>query len=108
MIKLELDVTELTRELRVIREELRAIKTMLAERMPLVIGKADALPVRVLTQKQVLAMVPFGYVRLKQMRRAGLFPRAVRFGIKRDGFIEQEVLDWIETQKRSANGSAFR
>ena len=101
---IRIDDSALVNEMRVIREELRIIKTMLAERMPMVVASPDRLPERVLTTKQVLAMLPFGYGRLRNLRSAGLFPRAVKMGVKREGYLEKEVVAWIATQQnRDAN-----
>jgi len=106
---IKIDDSDLSAELRVIREELRIIKTMLKDLLPVSLAAPGDLPVKILSTAQVRAMVPFSYGRLLNMRKAGLFPRAVKLGKKREGFLEKEVVPWIERyiaeQRKSSNGA---
>jgi prophage regulatory protein len=51
--------------------------------------------VRILTEPQVEALVPFSSSHRRRMEHAGHFPRRVKLGPCRVGWVESEVNDWI-------------
>lgn len=53
-------------------------------------------PVRILTEPQVEALVPFSSSQRRRMELAGRFPKRVRLGPCRVGWVESEVLDWLD------------
>ncbi len=54
---------------------------------------------RFLSKKQVKQMVLYSYAQLARMEREGRFPKRVPLGPGRVGYVEQEILDWM--QKRA-------
>jgi prophage regulatory protein len=100
---IRVDTKDLEQELRVIREELRILKGMLNERLP---ERAEIVPpdhkaMRILTIKQVLSMIPITRSRMINYRRAGQFPKAINLGPKSEGFLERDILDWIEAHQQT-------
>ena len=52
--------------------------------------------VLILTEPQVEALVPFSSSHRRRMELAGRFPKRVRLGPCRVGWVESEVLDWLD------------
>ena len=50
---------------------------------------------RILCKKRVRALVLYSPAHIDRLEKAGLFPKRVRLGPARVGWIEQEVLDWL-------------
>jgi prophage regulatory protein len=50
---------------------------------------------RILSKKQVRALVLYSPAHIDRLEKAGLFPRRVRLGPARVGWIEEEVLEWL-------------
>ena len=53
-------------------------------------------PLKILTRKQVMAVVPYSHTQLWRLERAGNFPRRIKLGPNRVGWVESEINDWIE------------
>ncbi|BDW86635.1 helix-turn-helix transcriptional regulator [Roseicyclus marinus] len=51
--------------------------------------------VRILTEMQVKERVPYSSSHIRRMERAGRFPKRVRLGPCRVGWVESEVQDWL-------------
>jgi prophage regulatory protein len=62
---------------------------------------------RLLSKKQVREMVLYSPQHIQRLEDAGRFPRRVRLGQARVGWVEQEVLDWLaeRIRERDNNGS---
>ena len=56
---------------------------------------------RVLSLKTVLARVLLSRTTLWRLEREGLFPQRNKLSENRIGWIEQEVLQWIESRKEA-------
>ena len=55
---------------------------------------------RLLSKKQLREMVLYSPQHIQRLEDAGRFPRRVRLGQSRVGWIEQEVLDWLAERIR--------
>lgn len=51
---------------------------------------------RMLSKKQVKELVLYSPQHIARLERAGLFPKRVKLGPNRVGWIEEEVLDWLK------------
>jgi prophage regulatory protein len=59
-----------------------------------------AFEMRLLSKKQVREMVLYSPQHIQRLEDAGRFPRRVRLGQGRVGWVEQEVLDWLTEKIR--------
>lgn len=53
---------------------------------------------RLLSKRQVREMVLYSPAHIARLEAAGKFPKRVRLGQGRVGWVEQEVLDWIKAR----------
>ncbi len=53
---------------------------------------------RILSKRQVKELVLYSPQHIARLEAAGLFPKRVRLGQNRVGWIEDEVLDWLQTR----------
>lgn len=62
---------------------------------------------RLLSKKQVREKVLYSPAHIARLEAAGKFPKRVRLGAARVGWIEQEVEDWLRelASKRDTPGS---
>jgi prophage regulatory protein len=51
---------------------------------------------RILSKKEIRALVLYSPAHIDRLEKAGLFPKRVRLGPGRVGWIEDEVLDWLQ------------
>ena len=51
---------------------------------------------RLLSKRQVKEMVLYSPQHIARLEAAGQFPKRVRLGINRVGWLEGEVLDWLQ------------
>lgn len=51
---------------------------------------------RLLSKRQVKEMVLYSPQHIARLEAAGSFPKRVRLGQGRVGWVEQEVLDWLK------------
>lgn len=51
--------------------------------------------VRMLSKQQVRELVLYSPAHISRLEQAGRFPKRVKLGPSRVGWIEQEVLDWL-------------
>jgi len=51
---------------------------------------------KLLSKKQVREMVLYSPAHIARMEKAKTFPKRVRLGQGRVGWVEQEILDWIQ------------
>ncbi len=53
---------------------------------------------RILSKKQVKELVLYSPQHIARMEKAGQFPKRVTLGLNRVGWVESEVLDWLQTR----------
>ncbi len=53
--------------------------------------------VKLLSKKQVRDRVLYSHAHIDRLEKAGKFPRRVRLGPNRVGWVETEIEDWIAT-----------
>jgi prophage regulatory protein len=58
---------------------------------------------RILSKRQLKELVLYSPQHIARLEKAGLFPKRVQLGPNRVGWVESEVLEWLE--KRLANRS---
>jgi prophage regulatory protein len=63
---------------------------------------------RILSKKDVRALVLYSPAHIDRLEKAGLFPRRVRLGPGRVGWVEEEVRRWIQMRITARDGSACR
>ncbi len=51
-----------------------------------------------LSKKAVRALVLYSYAHIARLEKAGKFPKRVRLGPCRVGWVEQEVHDWMKAR----------
>ena len=51
---------------------------------------------RILSKRQVKELVLYSTQHIARLEKAGQFPQRVRLGPNRVGWVEREVLDWLE------------
>lgn len=51
--------------------------------------------VRIITRRRLPDYVPYSLSHVARLERAGLFPKRVRLGPCRVGWVESEVQDWL-------------
>jgi prophage regulatory protein len=51
---------------------------------------------RILSKKELRALVLYSPAHIDRLEKAGLFPKRVHLGPCRVGWIESEVLDWLQ------------
>ena len=64
-------------------------------------GWPDAM--RIISKKAVVAMVLYSSAQIDRLEKAGLFPKRVRLGPARVGWLESEVQDWIKGRADDRN-----
>jgi len=58
---------------------------------------------RILSKKDLRALVLYSPAHIDRLEKAGLFPRRVQLGPCRVGWVESEVLSWLEDRIRERN-----
>lgn len=51
---------------------------------------------RILSKRQVRELVLYSLQHIARLEKAGLFPKRVQLGPCRVGWVEDEVLDWLQ------------
>ena len=54
-----------------------------------------AIPTRIITQKELGVRVPYSPVQIWRLEKAGTFPRRIKLGPNRVGWVEAEVEAWL-------------
>ena len=54
------------------------------------------LAMRILSKRQVQELVLYSPQHIARLEKAGLFPKRVQLGPNRVGWVESEVLEWLE------------
>ncbi len=55
-------------------------------------------PTRIIGLRELLDRVPYGRVQIWRLERQGRFPRRIRIGPRRIGWLETEIDDWIRSR----------
>lgn len=63
--------------------------------------KSGEIVMRILSKRQLKELVLYSPQHVARLEKAGSFPKRVRLGPNRVGWVEGEVLDWLE--ERLAN-----
>jgi prophage regulatory protein len=56
---------------------------------------STTIPTRIITQKELSIRVPYSPVQIWRLEKAGTFPRRIRLGTNRVGWVEAEVEEWL-------------
>ena len=56
---------------------------------------------KILSKKALRELVLYSPQHVARLEKAGLFPKRVQLGSNRVGWVEQEVLDWLEERLRN-------
>jgi prophage regulatory protein len=51
---------------------------------------------RILSKKALKELVLYSPQHVARLEKAGLFPKRVQLGLNRVGWVESEVMDWLE------------
>ncbi len=51
---------------------------------------------RILSKRQLKELVLYSPQHIARLEKAGLFPKRVQLGLNRVGWLESEVLEWLE------------
>ena len=62
---------------------------------------------KLLSKKQVRAIVLYSFAHIDRLEKAGLFPKRIRLGQARVGWFEHEIEDWVrqKADARSLTGA---
>jgi prophage regulatory protein len=63
-------------------------------------GSVPQRSLRIIDKKELRRLVPYTPQHIARLEAAGLFPRRIRLGENRVGWIEAEVHEWIEARMR--------
>ena len=58
--------------------------------------KHGEIVMRILSKRQVKELVLYSPQHTARLEKAGLFPKRVQLGPSRVGWVEEEVLDWLQ------------
>jgi len=58
----------------------------------------DSKPVRYLQKNDVLDIVPYSLSHIWRLEQQGLFPKRVRLGANRVGWVEAEIEAWLSSK----------
>jgi prophage regulatory protein len=70
------------------------------------VSRIDLADFQILTRKQVRALVPYSDVHRDRLSKAGKFPLPLKLSERRVGYLEREVLAWIEQRAAARTGVA--
>jgi len=63
---------------------------------------------KVLKAKEVMALTGLSRVTIWRYELVGLFPKRVQIGLRRVGWIETEIMDWIQSRPRVGSSGKER
>ena len=55
---------------------------------------------RIISKKELLTLVPYGFAQITRMEKAGTFPRRIKLGPNRIGWLFSEIQGWIMGRKQ--------
>ena len=53
---------------------------------------------RMLSKRQVKELVLYSPQHIARLEAAGQFPKRIKLGVNRVGWLEEEVLDWLQSR----------
>ena len=62
-----------------------------------------AIAMKLLSKRQVKEVVLYSFAHIDRLEKAGQFPKRVRLGQNRVGWVEQEVYDWLQLKLDARN-----
>ena len=68
--------------------------------VPGLVSSPPQLALRIIDKKELRRLVPYTPQHIARLEAAGLFPKRLRLGQNRVGWIEAEVLEWIAARMR--------
>ncbi|MBR9834492.1 MAG: AlpA family phage regulatory protein [Alphaproteobacteria bacterium] len=63
---------------------------------------------RILSKRQLKELVLYSPQHIARLEKAGQFPKRVQLGPNRVGWVEEEVLDWLQHRLESREAPARR
>lgn len=54
---------------------------------------------KLLTAKELYAMVPYSEVHIRRLERQGKFPRRIHLGDNRIVWLETEIVEWLNSKR---------
>lgn len=51
---------------------------------------------KLLSKKEVRGIVLYSFAHIDRLEKSGKFPKRVRLGQNRVGWVEQEIYDWVQ------------
>ncbi len=51
---------------------------------------------KVISKRQLKDLIPYSLSHIARLEKAGKFPKRIQLGENRVGWIESEVLDWVQ------------
>jgi len=60
--------------------------------------KHGEIEMRILSKRQLKEMVLYSPQHVARLEKAGTFPKRIQLGPNRVGWVEDEVLDWLQTR----------
>lgn len=61
---------------------------------------------RMLSKREVKELVLYSYQHIDRLERAGKFPKRIRLGECRVGWIETEIHDWLQQRIEASRSSS--
>ncbi len=63
---------------------------------------------RIISKAEVRALVLYSPAQIDRMEKDGQFPKRVRLGPSRVGWVEQEVLEWLDARLKARASAPTR
>jgi prophage regulatory protein len=64
---------------------------------------AGSMTIRIISKKELRQLVLYSPAHIDRLEKAGKFPKRVQLGPCRVGWIENEVLDWLQARNNERN-----
>ena len=59
----------------------------------------DLLAMKILSQSELSSIIPYSAVHISRLEKVGKFPKRVKLGSNRVGWVHDEVTAWLEQRK---------
>ncbi len=60
---------------------------------------------KLLSKRQVRERVLYSFAHIDRLEKAGLFPKRVRLGQSRVGWVEEEITEWLQRKIQARDSS---
>ena len=60
---------------------------------------------RILSKKELRALVFYSPAHIDRLEKAGQFPKRIHLGPRRVGWVESEVVEWLQQRIRERDGA---